>query len=80
MLQLKVELSERFEHFKMDKAGKQEVAGALKEDKPKCFSAENFNSQDHYCINKNKRLGIILQIYEEKIKKGRADELLWHRY
>ena len=39
------ELSERFEHFKKEKE-KQEVAGALKEDKHVCFSAENFNDQD----------------------------------
>ena len=32
----------------------------------------------HHRINKNKRLGIILRIYEEK--NGRVDELLWHRY
>ena len=39
------ELSERFEHFKKEE-GKQEVAGALKEDKHVCFSAENFKDQD----------------------------------
>ena len=39
------ELSERFEHFKKEKEN-QEVAGALKEDKHVCFSAENFNDQD----------------------------------
>ena len=39
------ELSKRFEHFKKEKE-KQEVAGALKEDKHVCFSAENFNDQD----------------------------------
>ena len=39
------ELSERFEDFKKEK-GKQEVAGALKEDKHVCFSAENFNNKD----------------------------------
>ena len=39
------ELSERFEHFKKEKEN-QEVAGALKEDKHLCFSAENFNDQD----------------------------------
>ena len=39
------ELSERFEHFKKEKE-KQEVAGALKEDKHVSFSAENFNDQD----------------------------------
>ena len=38
------ELSERFEDFKKEK-GKQEVAGALKEDKHVCFSAENFNNK-----------------------------------
>ena len=37
------ELSERFDDFKKEK-GKQEVAGALKEDKHVCFSAENFNN------------------------------------
>ena len=39
------ELSERFEHFKKEKEN-QEVAGALKEDKHVCFSAENFHDQD----------------------------------
>ena len=39
------ELSERFEDFKKEK-GKQEVAGALKEDKHVRFSAENFNNKD----------------------------------
>ena len=39
------ELSERFEDFKKEK-GKQEVAGALKEDKHVCFSAENFNNKN----------------------------------
>ena len=39
------ELSERFEHFKKEKEN-QEVAGALKEDKHVCFSAEKFNDQD----------------------------------
>lgn len=44
-------LSERFEDFKKEK-GKQEVAGALKEDKHMCFSAENFN-------NKNQLISIL---------------------
>ena len=38
------------------------------------YFATNFKTNHHYGTNKNKRLGIILWIYEEK--KGCVDELL----
>lgn len=40
------ELSERFGRLEKEK-GEQEFAGALKEEKHVCFSAENFRNQDH---------------------------------
>ena len=55
------ELSERFEHFKKEKEN-QEVAGALKEDKHVCFSAEKFKGPVDSILHRYCKLDFVFAV------------------